>query len=329
MFSFLLYSFVFLVLLFLLFLLRHRIRHAFRRLSSTAESEQMSLRPYLYAFAIILIGVIALFRSIEIVPAGHVHVASLFGDVETPAYEPGFHLVNPLLAFTSFDTRQKTYFETISVPSQDQLLTSFDVSVQYRISDANTPHTLQNTGTPGAVLNIHIIPTLRSVFREQGRQVDRAEDFFLETIQQQMQDSSLEILHEKLLPKGAEIQGVLIRDVRLPDFIQNAIEAKKEADQLAAKAIAELRRYETEQQQQIVRANADRQAAVLQAEQRRTLADASAYEITAINEAIADSPGYLQLQQIRALESIANDPAAKIYFIDPEQGTLPLIHFNN
>ena len=45
------------------------------------------------------------------VPAGHVKVATLFGKVQDDTYREGLHIVNPLLAFTTFDLRQKTHKE--------------------------------------------------------------------------------------------------------------------------------------------------------------------------------------------------------------------------
>jgi hypothetical protein len=38
-----------------------------------------------------------------------------------------------LYKWTMFDARKKTHLETANVPSQDQLQTRLDVSVQYRI----------------------------------------------------------------------------------------------------------------------------------------------------------------------------------------------------
>ncbi len=53
------------------------------------------------------------------------------------------------------------------------------------------------------------------------------------------------------------------------------------------------------------------------------LAGVNAYEVEAVSNAIADSPGYLRLQQIRALVSIAENPSIKIYFIDPNGVRFP------
>ncbi len=60
--------------------------------------------------------------------------------------------------------------------------------------------------------------------------------------------------------------------------------------------------------------------AIEEAERQRTLADAHAYEIIKINDAIAKNPAYIQLQSLEALKAISKDPASKIYFIDEDEG---------
>ena len=106
-----------------------------------------------------------------------------------------------------------------------------------------------------------------------------------------------------LLDKGIDAQAVLIRDITLPPFIIRAIESKKEREQEVEKQRAELERFRTEQQQLIASAEAKREAAEQEAQQRRLLADAQAYEIEKINEAISTNPAYLQLQALEALKS--------------------------
>jgi hypothetical protein len=57
------------------------------------------------------------------------------------------------------------------------------------------------------------------------------------------------------------------------------------------------------------------------------LADARAYEIERINDAVGNNPSYLKLQALETLKSIATDPAAKLYFLDGDSPTpLPLMH---
>ena len=117
-----------------------------------------------------LVGMIAL-QLFKQVPVGHVAVATLFGNAQQDGYEQGMHFpVNPLYRWTMFDARQQTHQETANVPSQDQLQTKIDVSVQYRIDGAMAPDILEQTGDAATVVRVHLIPALRSLLREQGKE---------------------------------------------------------------------------------------------------------------------------------------------------------------
>ena len=278
-------------------------------------------------FVLFLIGP----RFLKTVPAGFVAVATLFGEVQPKHFSEGLHIpVNPLYGWHEFDVRQKTHSETSNVPSQDQLQTKIDVSVQYRLVASQTPSILKETGTISDVLAVHIVPKLRSQIREQGKTIERAEDFFLEETQTTLQVALLEGLKDYLGTKGVAIEAVLIRDISLPPFITKAIEAKKEREQEVEKQKAELERFTTEQEQKVAAAEAEKNAAAAQAEKRRLLADAQAYEITKINDAIGRNPNYVKLQALKSLEAISKDPAAKVYFINSDSPSpLPLMHLGD
>ena len=270
-------------------------------------------------------------RFYQSVPAGHVAVATLFGEVQSKHFSEGLHIpVNPLYQWHFYDVRQKTHSETSNVPSQDQLQTKIDVSVQYRLVANDTPRILKETGTAVDVNTVHIVPKLRSQIREQGKTIKRAEDFFLEETQTTLQVALLEGLKDYLATKGVAVEAVLIRDISLPPFITKAIEAKKEREQEVEKQKAELERFTTEQKQKVAAAEAEKNAASAEAEKRRLLADARAYEITKINEAIGKNPNYVKLQALEALQAISKDPAAKVYFIDGDSpAPLPLMHLGD
>jgi regulator of protease activity HflC (stomatin/prohibitin superfamily) len=166
--------------------------------------------------------------------------------------------------------------------------------------------------------------------REQGKTIKRAEDFFLEETQQNMQASLLEGLKDYLIPKGVNVGAVLIRDISLPPFIIKAIESKKEREQEVEKQKAELERFRTEQQQKVALAKAESEAAKEEALKKRVLADAQAYEIEKINDAIGSNSNYVKLQALEALKAMSKDPAAKIYFMDGDSPSpLPLMNFGN
>ncbi len=279
------------------------------------------------AVLLVLVGA----QFVKTVPPGRIGVATLFGNVQPEGYSQGIHIpVNPLYRWTMYDARQKTHLETANVPSQDQLQTKLDVSVQYRIDGAMAPDILEQTGDEIAAVRVHLIPKLRSLLREQGKSIKRAEDFFQEATQETLQLALTGGLREYLEPKGIIVSAVLIRDITLPPFIVEAIEQKKEREQAVERERAELERVRTELQQQVARAEAGREAAEQEAARKRILADAQAYEITQINNAIARNQAYIQLQSLEALKAISKDPASKVYFLDGSSPSpLPLMHLGD
>jgi regulator of protease activity HflC (stomatin/prohibitin superfamily) len=280
---------------------------------------------------VIIILILVAMNFYKTVPPGRVGVATLFGSVQQKEYSQGLHIpVNPLYRWVLFDARQQTHLETANVPSQDQLQTKLDVSVQYRIIGSMAPTILQETGDAAKTVEVHLKPKLRSLLREQGKSIKRAEDFFREETQEALQTSLTDGLRDYLAPKGIEVSAVLIRDISLPPFIVQAIEKKKEREQAVEQERAELERVRTQLQQEVARAEAGREAATQEAARKKILADATAYEITKINNAVANNPAYIQLQSLEALKAISKDPASKIYFMDGSStNPLPLLHMGD
>ncbi|MGJ3242112.1 MAG: SPFH domain-containing protein [Opitutales bacterium] len=281
--------------------------------------------------AIVVLGLLGASRIFISVPPGHFAVATLFGEVIQKPYGSGLHFpVNPLYNWMLFDAREKTHQETANVPSQDQLQAEVDVSVQFRLNGEMAPLVLQETGTFQQAVAVHLVPKLRSTLREQGKSIERAEDFFNDTTQELLQTNILETLRQFMAPKGIIVSAVLIRDITLPPFITRAIESKKEREQEVEKQKAELERFSLEQQQTVVRAEADREAAEQEAEKIRLLADAEADKIRLLNDAMAANPAYIQLQSLEALKAISANPSSKIYFMDGDSTQpLPLMNIGD
>ena len=208
--------------------------------------------------------------------------------------------------------------------------TEIDVSVRYSINGERAPFTYQNYGTVSMLISNQLTPALRSILREAGKSIPRAEDFFLEETQNMLQENMMTALRDDLESKGLNIDRVLIRSITLPPFIMKAIEAKKEREQEVEKQKAELERYRTEQQQLLAQATAEREAAEEEAKKIELLPDARAYEIRQLNEAIAENPAYLQLQAMEALKQISKDPSSKVYFINSDSPQpLPLMNIGD
>ena len=131
----------------------------------------MKAQKYIYTVVVIVI-LLGFFgtRIAKTVPAGYVGVAALFGKVQEKLYPEGLNFpVNPLFKWTIFDVREQTLEETANVPTQDQLQTRIDVSVQFRLNGQRAPDIRRDSGTFSRAVQVHLIPKLRSLLREQGK----------------------------------------------------------------------------------------------------------------------------------------------------------------
>ena len=206
---------------------------------------------------------------IKTIPAGQVGVGSMFGKVQPEPYDEGLKIVNPFVKMTLFDARQKTLKESMPVPSRDQLLTQFELSIQYRLIKSKAPTMLKETGKPKEVIDVHLLPLLRSQVREIGKSVKDAENFYEQEVQQRIQSELYTVLSTRLAEKGIKIEHLLIRNIVLPDIITKAVMRKKEAAQAAEKAKEELKKFKVDQERKEAQANAEKKAELIEAGKRR------------------------------------------------------------
>ena len=270
-----------------------------------------------FAVLFLITALIVTPMTFETVSKGTVKVGYRFG-AYTETIKQGMHFpVNPVVSWHTVDVMQKTAkMEDVSLPSQDQLTSTVDVSIQYRAIATAGDVILSGTGDVESVCQVHMFPKAAELVRDAGRHVARAESLFLESTVNELSSGMTVKLREFMEPKGILVEAVLFRHIDLPPFIVKGIEQKKLREQKAQEQIAELARFETEQQQVIKTATAEKSAAAIDAEKIKLLADAKAYEITKVNDAAAKSPMYLQLQAVKAFGQLGADPSSKIIIMD-------------
>ena len=227
-------------------------------------------------------------NSYTTVSPGHNKVATLFGEISGEPLDEGFHVVNPLLKFYTYDLRVHTEtWEKVQVPSQDKLKTSMDISVTFRINPSHTPTMLQETGNLNELIVKLLTPKVRSLLREAGKTVAKSQDFYLDTTQRDMQAFMEDGLTEYMFNKGITVEAVLFRDITLPQVVTSAVIQTKERQEQLEREKAQLRIVEQQAQQQVKQAEAREQAAKSDANAKRTLADAEAYQIEKLADAQA------------------------------------------
>jgi regulator of protease activity HflC (stomatin/prohibitin superfamily) len=271
-------------------------------------------------------------RFYHSVPAGHVGVAIFLGEVQEKPYVEGPHWVlNPLLSWVDLDARQDTFkISQLEMPTRDQLLSKVDLSIQWRLDQSRAPDIYRDTGDKDRIIAVHLHPKTRSLVRELGTRIERAEDLFKDEVRDKLAAEIERELKAYVEPKGILVDSVLLRNINLPPVLAEAIGRKKEREQEVERQRAELERVKLEQEQQVAQAQASRRAAEEDAKRLRILAEAKAYEVRTINEAASGNPAYIQLQSLEALKKMAEDPAAKLYFMDSNAPSpLPLLNMGD
>jgi len=270
-------------------------------------------------------------RFFHSVPAGHVGVAVLFGEVQDEPYPEGLNMVNPFLTWIDMDVRQDSFKITqLEMPTRDQLLSKVDLSIQWRLDKSKAPFIYRDTGDKERIVQVHLHPQARSLIRELGTKIDRAEDLFKDEVRDSLANGLTVGLRNYVADKGIIIESVLLRNINLPPVLAEAIGRKKEREQEVERQRAELERVKLEQEQGVAQAEASRRAAEEDSKRIRILADAKAYEISAINKAASGNVAYIQLQSLEALKVMSKDPATKLYFMDSNSPSpLPLMNIGD
>ena len=105
------------------------------------------MKPRAAFFVVILVVfVLLLLRSARVVPAGHVGVLDLFGNVRPEALPSGLHFVNPLASVHRMSVQTHEVKETMDTPSSEGLIVHLDVSILYHLDPAKATDVYRTIG---------------------------------------------------------------------------------------------------------------------------------------------------------------------------------------
>jgi len=248
--------------------------------------------------AIGLIGIVS--QSIISIPAGHVGLKDLFGNISDSTLDAGIHLVNPLLKIRVMDIRTQEITETANVPSKEGMNVTLDLSILYRLDSEQAPQVYRTIGVNFA--NIFIVPQLRAMVR------GATTNYEAKALYTAQREAIAQTILDELAPifsvRGIILDKVLLRSVTLPSTLADAIELKLKSEQEA-----ERMRFVLDRERQ----EADRKR--IEAEGIR---DFQATVSEGINENL------LRWKGIEATETLANSENAKVVIVGGKDG-LPLI----
>lgn len=263
-----------------------------------------SFRPFVLAIAISTATVTFLpvfFRSLAVIPAGHVGVVDSFGEVSKQTLKPGMHLVNPLSQVVKLSTKTKEIKETLEAPSQEGLSLTLDVSILYHLNPEKAEQVYRTIGTNYE--EVVLIPEFRSVVRQVTASYDAKALYTSQ--RQQMAEQIREELSQLVSPRGIVVEKTPLRKLELPQNIQAAVEEKLKLEQQS-------------QQMQFV-LQKERQ----EAERKRIEAKGIADSQRIISQGLNDK--LLQLKRIEVTEKVAQSANAKVVIVSAgETGSMTI-----
>ncbi len=228
-----------------------------------------------------------------IVPAGNVGVVfNVFGGVQDGELGEGFHIVLPVLQqVTLYDVRQQeitlatTTGDQINARSLEGLDIGVDVTVLYQVV-ANEAAGLHQDIGPSYVA-VRLRPQIRTAVRDGIADFNAASLIGAQRVE--LQRGIEQALAESLASDNIRILGVLLRDVRIPTLITDAIEEKQAAEQQVEVEENRRRQSEISAQRRVIEATGERDAAIARAE-----GEAEALRLRA--DALRDNPDLIQLE---------------------------------
>ncbi|MDZ8067659.1 MAG: SPFH domain-containing protein [Nostoc sp. DedQUE08] len=265
----------------------------------SSERSRLAIRTIM-----ILIGSIAVLNSfsrlLAIVPPGNVGVVNFFGDVSETTLNPGVHLLNPFSKVLNFSTRLKDIKENVDATSQEGLSLNLDVSLQYKLDPQKAATVYKTIGTDETQL---VISRFRSTVR--AITANYPANAIYSTKRQEIAQKIDQQLTQELPALGFIVEEALLRNIKMPDTLQAAIQNKLKTEQ--------------ENQQMKFVLEKERQEAERKLIEARGIADSQKIISGGLSNQV------LQLRAIEATEKLAQSNNSKLVIIGSEKGSVPIM----
>ncbi len=217
----------------------------------------------------------------------------------------GFHVVMPWNDMIVYDVREQTKEENMDVLDKNGLSVSVDITVRFRPFQPKIGYLHQDIGK--GYQTVLVIPEVRSSVRQvAGRYT--AEEIY-STRRKEVEDAIIKETAAVLKKNNIHMTALLIRSIKLPTEIKNAIEQKLKAEQESLQM-----KFVLEKETQM-------------AEQKRIAAKGEADANRIVNSSLTDQ--LLRMRGIEATLDLAESQNAKVVVVGSGKDGLPLILGNN
>ncbi|HUN27465.1 MAG TPA: prohibitin family protein [Steroidobacteraceae bacterium] len=236
------------------------------------------------------------------IPSGRTGVEWTYsgGTLERPLGE-GFHWVSPLSQIYLVDMREQQREEDLNVLANNGLDITISASVLYQPIPGQAPELVKQIGPDyyDAVIGPYVRSSARRVVGRYG-----PEEVY-STKREQIEREIRDQVSEKLAGMHVRVDAILIREVRLPAEVQQAIQTKLREEQraLEMKFVLDRSRQEAERKRIEAKGIADYQSII----------------------SAGLNPQIIEWQGIQATEQLAQSPNSKVIIIGSGKEGLPVI----
>ena len=249
----------------------------------------------------LLVGLLA--AGCAAVPAQHVGVLESFGKVHDETWGPGLHPWMPWFGVHRINCRTLQIEEQTATPTSEGLVVGLDVSIVYHAEPTMAKEIFGRYGGLDGVVSNILVPEFRSVIRDVTAGFNAVDLYSAR--REEIGRRMLADMRKRLEGRGVMVEAMLLRNIRLPDQVAKAVEAKLAADQQAQQMEFVLRKEKSE------------------AERKRIEAQGISDFQRIVTAGI--TPGLLTWKGIEATEKIASSPNAKVIVVGGGKNGLPLI----
>jgi len=204
-----------------------------------------------------------IFSSIAQVGAGQTGVQVLFGSVQEKTLPSGLNIINPLVSVELMDIKTQAYTmsstqdegsqandDAISTLSSDGLTLRLDLTIWYRLSEADAQQVYRTIGTDYGQKIVR--PAIRTALRDVSVGFN-ATDIYSVKREDFVRDVTKN-LENAFNGRGIILERVLLRNVELPEKVRAAIDEKIASEQRAQQMVYVLQKEKQEAERKRVEA---------------------------------------------------------------------------
>lgn len=264
-----------------------------------------------------IIGIIlavSFLQSCAVIRPGEVGVKTRFGQINDNIKTNGLVFFNP---FTSSVTRVPTRVINreiqMNLPSKEGLTIKSDVSILYRVQPTEAITVVEEVG-------LAFDKIITAVFRSAA--ADVCSQFLAKDMhsgeRRTIEKRITELMNEYLVPRGFEVQAVLLKSINLPAGLSRAIEQKLESEQNALRMQYVKQEESAEAERILIKAAGEKKRRIIEAEAKAKEIEIQAEANKAANDKLNSSltDDVLKMKQIEAMLELARSPNTKTIFMD-------------